>query len=206
MTQAMHFNDISLTDADTDLNYDYQAPESEVWKSLPGFPGYEVSNLGRIKSLARTSEINRVDGAKYTRSLPERILSCSPYTTYGHLHTGLYRDGHRHTITLHAAVLTAFVGPRPEGMECRHMDGNPRNNRLDNLVWGTRQENAEDQIRHGTNHLRGRGRRLTRAQVVEIKTRFKEGKPVYDLSEKWGVSKAAVYHVTSGRNWAHVTV
>jgi HNH endonuclease len=53
---------------------------------------------------------------------------------------------------LHSLVLECFVGPRPPGMECRHLDGNPSNNALENLAWGTRSENRADQVRHGTAH------------------------------------------------------
>jgi HNH endonuclease len=50
---------------------------------------------------------------------------------------------------VHRLVLEAFVGPCPTGLECRHLDGDPSNNRLDNLRWGTRLENVADTIRHG---------------------------------------------------------
>jgi predicted transcriptional regulator len=52
---------------------------------------------------------------------------------------------------VHRAVLTAFRGPYPgKGFEARHLDGNKQNNRLGNLAWGTRRENADDRIRHGS--------------------------------------------------------
>ena len=50
-------------------------------------------------------------------------------------------------------VLEAFVGPCPDGMECRHFpDRDPTNNRLDNVRWGTAQENSDDKKVHGTNN------------------------------------------------------
>lgn len=64
-----------------------------------------------------------------------------------------YRDGDarvRRTCLIHHLVLEAFVGPRPQGCECRHLDGNPTNNILTNLVWGTHVENMRDRARHGT--------------------------------------------------------
>lgn len=54
----------------------------------------------------------------------------------------------------HDLVCTAFHGPRPEGKEVAHEDGDPLNNRADNLSWKTHAENQLDIRRHGT----GRGR------------------------------------------------
>src|SRR5262245_48467708 len=51
---------------------------------------------------------------------------------------------------VHRLVMEHFVGPCPPGMECRHLDGNPANNRLENLAWGTPAENHADAMRHGT--------------------------------------------------------
>jgi len=53
-------------------------------------------------------------------------------------------------------VLEAFVGPCPEGMECCHRDGNPANNHVGNLYWGTRSENLYDAVRHGAHAFASR--------------------------------------------------
>src|SRR5690606_11217835 len=53
---------------------------------------------------------------------------------------------------VHRLVMEAFVGPLPEGMEVRHLDDDPDNNALSNLVYGTRSENLEDRVRLGTHH------------------------------------------------------
>jgi hypothetical protein len=50
---------------------------------------------------------------------------------------------------IHCLLLTVFVSPRPEGLVCRHLDGNPLNNNLSNLSWGTPRENYDDVIKHG---------------------------------------------------------
>lgn len=85
--------------------------------------------------------------------------------------------GKRYVQSVHVLVLLAFVGPCPEGMECRHLDGNPANNRLDNLCWGTGSENWNDKRRHGTlNILRGEDcpySKLTEDTVREIRKRYK---------------------------------
>jgi hypothetical protein len=101
-----------------------------LWKPVLGFEGfYEVSNQGQVRN-ARTG----------------RVLRPGP-SNFGHLSVVL---GRGNTRMVHALVLEAFVGPRPKGKESCHFDGNPANNRLENLRWGTRSENNLDAVRHGT--------------------------------------------------------
>lgn len=67
----------------------------------------------------------------------------------GHLYCSLVRDdGKLVTRPVHAHVIITYVGPRPNGMMCRHLDGDPKNNNISNLKWGTAKENGEDRSRH----------------------------------------------------------
>jgi hypothetical protein len=112
-----------------------------TWKPIPGYEGYyEASDDGRIRSLDRvTRRGHKLKG----RELSLRI------DANGYRHAMLHRDGQKRGMPAHQAVLYAFVGPRPDGMETRHLDGNPSNNHLSNLTWGTKAENAQDILRHG---------------------------------------------------------
>lgn len=108
------------------------------WLPIEGFVGaYEVSDQGRIKSLSRP------------RVPVTRILKPFPNSS-GHLMVDLRLNGSRRTRQVHLLVMATFVGPTPEGMECRHLNGDPSDNRLVNLQYGTRSENAYDSVRHGT--------------------------------------------------------
>jgi hypothetical protein len=51
---------------------------------------------------------------------------------------------------VHSLVILAFVGPRPDGEQVRHLNGNPADNRLTNLAYGTQSQNQQDSLRHGT--------------------------------------------------------
>lgn len=114
---------------------------TERWLPIPGHEGrYEVSDLGRVRSLAQTTR----DG----RRLKPRLLSGRPQTS-GHLAALLTTDGVSRNALVHRLVLFAFVGPPPPGMHALHSDGDPANNRLSNLRWGTPSENSLDAVRHG---------------------------------------------------------
>lgn len=111
----------------------------EEWRPIPGWPGYEVSNLGRLYSVKRP-RVQRSGRILRTQAMP------SGYRT-----AAMWRDGRQSTVTVHSLVLAAFVGPRPNGLVIRHLDGEPSNNRADNLAYGTYAENAQDMLRHGRN-------------------------------------------------------
>jgi len=129
----------------------------ERWASIPGYEGfYEVSNLGRARG------VDRIDARG--RRWPGRILSPG-MDRYASI--GLWRDGKPKTVYIHSTVLLAFVGPRPEGMDACHNDGDATNNRLDNLRWDTVSENRLDTVRHGTHRYSKRTECLRGHALVE---------------------------------------
>lgn len=107
--------------------------EEDVWLPIPGWYGYEVSDQGDVYSLKS-----------------ERLLRQRLHSRDGYCMVNLYGDEGRSTVTVHTLVLGAFVGPRPEGYVCRHLNGVAQDNRLTNLKWGTPEENAQDALDHGT--------------------------------------------------------
>lgn len=114
-------------------------------------------------------------------------------------------DKCRRNRTVHRLVLETFIGPCPPKMECRHLDGNPANNRLDNLVWGTRKENMRDRTYHGADNAgeRNHRARLSNAQVREIRQRYAAGGlKQADLAAAYGVSIPAISTVVTGKSYA----
>ncbi|QZE10566.1 hypothetical protein SEA_SCOOBYDOOBYDOO_251 [Mycobacterium phage ScoobyDoobyDoo] len=75
-----------------------------------------------------------------------RLMKLTPLVGSGHLRLNLDTNKTR---LVHRLVLEAFVGPCPPGMETRHLDDDPSNNRLSNLCWGTRLENTMDRVQNG---------------------------------------------------------
>lgn len=123
--------------------------QNEIWKPIPGYEGqYEVSDQGRVRSLDRTLTTKLGYQRRHKGHMINPRLS-----RRGYLRVSLTKKKDHY---MHRLVLLAFTGPRPEGMECLHDDGNPLNNNLKNLRWGTPSENAYDRVRHGTHSLASR--------------------------------------------------
>lgn len=179
---------------------------TEVWKDVVGFEGaYQVSNMGRVKSLARVQ--CRGSGMR-PYPLKERVLK--PYDD----HNNGYRLvilTNRSRRLVHRLVLEAFVGPCPEGMQCRHLDGNPGNNRLNNLAWGTPVENSEDRRTHGTAFNGPKGNthpfaRLDDRKVREIRRKYATGRyPLTQLRDECdGIHVMTLSNAINRVTWKHV--
>ena len=123
----------------------------EEWRDVVGYEGYyQVSNIGRVRSLTRTV-ISRGIHGDFSYVVRGRLMTPGTGSQHGHLGVHLSRNGEKACKFVHRLVLEAFVGPCPAGMVCRHFpDRNPANNRLENLQWGTPLENEADKLVHGT--------------------------------------------------------
>lgn len=118
---------------------------SEEWRRVAGWEQYyEVSSHGRVRSLAR----RRWQGRGWYITKP--VLRKCPKDAYGYHCVALQAGERKENRKVHHLVAEAFVGPRPEGNECRHLDGCRTNNHVSNLAWGTSAENSADAKRHGT--------------------------------------------------------
>lgn len=173
----------------------------EVWRPVPGHDGYEASSRGRVRSVDRVVLQRAKSGAHYERRLLGRILAGFVCPT-GHVRVFL---GRGNPAFVHELVLTAFVGPRPNGMECRHLDGRPAHNCPGNLAWGTRVENMADRKRLGEAKApRGMHHRcalLSDEKVRFIRSEAKTGRVLADIARELGVHPNVVYDVMKSRTW-----
>lgn len=138
----------------------------ERWLPVPGYVGeYEVSDRGRVRSLPRTiTYVSPRSGNPVSRPAGGVVLKASSHCKSGHQMVALRSQK---LFYVHHLVLAAFVGPKPEGMEALHRDGNPANNDLSNLRWGTRGENILDAVRHGTHQMARRSHCPRRHLLVQ---------------------------------------
>lgn len=123
----------------------------EEWKPVLGYEGlYEVSDLGRVRSVPRVQVTNSC-----TRRLKGQVLK--PRKVSGHLKVMLSDSNFkRKDLLVHRLVLLTFVGEPQEGQEACHRNDIGTDNRLDNLYWGTRSENVYDQIGNGLHYNAGK--------------------------------------------------
>lgn len=109
----------------------------EIWKPVKDFEGfYEVSNMGRVKSLSRT--VQHKHSGKYT--FKERILKPNPVKG-GYHQVTLNKNSKRYSKYIHVLVMQMFVGEKTKGYEVNHIDENVTNNKLENLEYLTPKEN-----------------------------------------------------------------
>lgn len=119
---------------------------SVEWRPVVGWEGrYEVSNAGEIRSLINTR------GNK----LEEPLVKTRTKNTAGYACVSLSRGGVSRMYNCHTLVMEAFVGPRPDDMEVRHLDGNRLNSDISNLAYGYPWENQADRNYHGTVKYKG---------------------------------------------------
>ena len=172
---------------------------SEVWRPVLRAEGaYEVSSTGRVRSVERLVRAVWKNGAKGQRRASGRILRPT-FNPKGYAQYNI----HRRTRLGHHLVLEAFVGPRPAGLECRHLNGVRNDNRVENLAWGTAQQNADDVAAHGSRRFgeTNPASRLSDADVVEI--RQLAGKiPMAELAARYGCSRQHIGKIQSGKRRA----
>ncbi|MFF4478727.1 NUMOD4 motif-containing HNH endonuclease [Streptomyces sp. NPDC001520] len=165
----------------------------EVWREVPGWPGYFVSSLGRV------------------RGRRGRIMRPSANYRNGYRYVGLANadgTGKSTSFNVHRLVLEAFVGLRPDGMTASHLDGDPANNALSNLVWEPHSDNMRRQRGHGTQRdqrgVRNSMAKLTDAAVAQIRMRASAGETQSSLATEFRVSTSLIGLVVARKIWRHV--
>jgi hypothetical protein len=165
---------------------------NEEWRPVPGFEFYEVSSLGRVRSWA-------MRGHRGRRNNHPSILSPG-VSKYGHLRVVL---AGRHQESVHVLVAMAFIGPRADAEVCRHLDGNPANNRPENLAWGTHLQNNLDKNKHGT-MLRGESHPNSKITDDDVRAIRSSHETISALSRRIGVSMSSVQSIRARKAWTHV--
>lgn len=172
----------------------------EVWKVVPGYPGYDVSNLGRVRSRRPLR-----NGAP--RPAIPRVMPALPNSD-GYPAVALYNGtkGSKWDVTVARLVLLTFQPKGSEsGLMALHWDGNKANNQLSNLYWGTAKNNSDDSHRHGT-YVHGTEVNtciLTEEQVRYV-IRQRRKRRARLLARELRCSIYNIYAIWSGKTWKHL--
>jgi HNH endonuclease/NUMOD4 motif len=161
----------------------------EEWRTVAEFPDYEVSTLGRLRSL-KSGEAKILSGTigthGYTAFILRKADNPKPYRR-----------------TLHRLMAVAFL-PNPLGLsDVAHQDGDPSNRALSNLRWSTHRDNQLDMRRHGTMQDGEKccTAKLTQEQALEIILRVRAGEKQNAIAAEYRLSKAQICRIVNGSRW-----
>lgn len=171
---------------------------NEEWRTIDGWDGYEISNLGNVRSYLLRS-YNR---GRATSPTAKRIQ----LSVWGYPEVRLFQYGKTRKFRVHRLVATAFLPNPYKKREVNHIDGDRTNNNVANLEWVSRTENMLHAYRVN-NAPRMRGERnghakLTAADVRQIKRLWKSGKYLQrELAADFGVARTTVNAIVNNYNW-----
>lgn len=171
--------------------------EKEKWIDIPGFEGlYQVSSEGRVKSVDHVTNGRKIKGT---------LLN--PFHNETHRHSVVLRkDGHAKFFILSRLVLSSFEGD-PGNKICCHKDGDPNNNRLENLYWGTAKQNSMDLFSSGT----AKQAIINAELVAQIKKLFKKYSDINDphfvsfLANYLNVDYEIIWNIKHNRTWKNIS-
>lgn len=173
----------------------------EIWKDIPGYIGYQASNLGNIKSLARTT-IAKNNNIMYFR---EKILVPQSTCGYSRVLLTIRRQVKKNTSVHRLAALAHIPNPNNHPV-VNHKDGNKLNNHIDNLEWCTYSENTIHSLtigsrKSGHNH---KAAKLTLEQVKEIKRLYLQGITQRALSGIYNIDNSQICRIVNNKKWKYV--
>lgn len=168
---------------------------TEEWRPIVGHNGrYEISSLGRVKSVGNPRRINHTF-----------IMKPQPRGAAGYLGIGLTNPntGQPRSYFIQRLVAEAFLGPVPPGMQVNHIDGNKHNNALSNLEYTTAKANTRHALRNGWKKSTGGGRVLTPEEVLEIRATPRTVS-CRELAERYGTSYETIRSIWNGTRWVYL--
>lgn len=178
-------------------------------------------SLTAVSELAKTTGVARVPWAQdHAVTNDGRIFTCRPCQwrreeplremkqsthQYGYKYARIYTAPKKcRSVMLHQLVAELFIGPCPVGKDrVLHDDGNPANNRVGNLKWGTQKENMEDMVRHGRSlrGLKNPQAKLNQNLVQAIRILHKEGYSLSAIGQFLSVSRETIRRAANSEHW-----
>lgn len=177
------------------------------WRDIPGWEGlYQVSSNGQVRSLDRCIYVRAPHGDFGHRRYIGQVLKLGMLKSGYKMAALTYPGRKRRYAYVHDLVLEAFIGPKPKGMECCHGNGVRSDNRIENLRYGTRSENAQDRKRNGAPWLKGEACGSSKLSEADVRW-IRQNAGVYSfraMARKLKVSHGTVTRAFRGESWGHV--
>lgn len=178
------------------MSLEQELSEIETWKDVPGFPDYQVSDMGRIRSKSRLKT-------------EWKILAHKNKHKYSYMYVTLVRGSVHKRFRLHRLIAEVFLGASEIKRHVLHINGNSRDNRLANLKYGTQIENYADMIRHKTAPIGERNGQavFTEEDIYQIKVIGSWNKFFRkDIGRLFGTDESTISQILTGKRWKHVTI
>lgn len=178
----------------------------EYWMDVRNYEGlYQVSDLGRVKSVSRTVRISEGWCGNKFRVLPERILKGGRVGA-GYVSVALCKEGKIRCKYIHHIVWDAFNGDIPYGLEINHEDGDKSNNTLKNLTVMTHSQNIQHAFDMGLAKVgeATKSSKLTADKVRIIRKRLARGEIQRRIAEDMQVNPQTITWIKQGAIWKHV--
>jgi len=180
------------------LEFDYM--EVEIWRDIPGYESlYQVSDLGRIKSLKRKDKLGRIKKETIRKLVKD---------SRGYLRVGLYKNNKKKLEIVHRLVGLVFIKNFKSKPCINHHDGDKINNRVYNLEWHTHSENTKHAYENGlmdAKRISGEQNlkaKLNKLQVQEIRRTYNNNR--YELAKKYSVDESTIRNIITRRTWRHI--
>lgn len=185
----------------SDINYRYELfpYPKEIFKSIKGFPNYEISSYGRILFLGKSWDAGRniiTKGKKIKK----------PNISKGYYQTTIFNDSKGKVVRPHRLVAEHFLNTQIKE-STNHIDGDKLNNHYLNLEWVTVQENVDHAIKTGLMDNRGSNQPnsiLTESDVRKIKEIIKTGLSKRLIGMQYGVARETIQSIATKRTWKHI--
>lgn len=171
---------------------------AEQWRAIPEVFGYEASNLGRIRSIDRV-----VFSIRNGKSCPMRQRGRVLVPCNNRGYSAVSVQNNLSPQFVHALVMKAFIGERPEGYEIDHINNNRKDNRLSNLEYVTHAENVHRAYKTGR-IKRPEGRKFLDADAVRKIRELKGSAKTETLAKQFGVGAGHIREVARRHKWKHV--
>jgi len=163
-------------------------------KTIPNFENYAATKDGRIWS-----------------KKSEKWLKPQRWGNY--LRVSLFRKKKVYQVSVHRIILETFVGKCPKNMGCRHINNNPRDNRISNLRWGTQKENIQDQVKHRTHSgffRKGENSPMSKLKEADVRMiiyTYRTGLFTQkEVAGMYNTDQANVCRIINRKNWKHIWI